>query len=30
MNAAKRYEMFVRFRAANPHPVTELEYTHTV
>lgn len=27
MNAAKRYEMFVRFRAANPHPVTELEYT---
>ena len=27
MNAAKRYDMFVRFRAANPHPVTELEYT---
>ncbi|WP_432382196.1 endonuclease III [Duganella sp. P38] len=27
MNAAKRHEMFVRFRAANPHPVTELEYT---
>ena len=27
MNAAKRYEMFVRFRAANPKPVTELEYT---
>ena len=27
MNAAKRYEMFVRFRAANPKPETELEYT---
>jgi endonuclease-3 len=27
MNAAKRYEMFTRFRAANPKPVTELEYT---
>jgi endonuclease-3 len=27
MNPAKRYEMFVRFRAANPHPKTELEYT---
>lgn len=27
MNAAKRYEMFVRFRAANPAPKTELEYT---
>ena len=27
MNQAKRYEMFVRFRAANPKPVTELEYT---
>jgi len=27
MNPAKRYEMFVRFRAANPKPVTELEYT---
>ncbi|MYM35403.1 endonuclease III [Duganella sp. FT94W] len=27
MNAAKRHEMFVRFRAANPHPVTELAYT---
>lgn len=27
MNAAKRYDMFVRFRAANPKPVTELEYT---
>ena len=27
MNAAKRYAMFVRFRAANPHPKTELEYT---
>jgi endonuclease III len=27
MNAAKRYEMFTRFRAANPKPVTELAYT---
>ncbi|HEU4843543.1 MAG TPA: endonuclease III [Burkholderiaceae bacterium] len=27
MNAAKRYEMFTRFRAANPTPVTELEYS---
>jgi endonuclease-3 len=27
MNAAKRYEMFERFRAANPKPETELEYT---
>ena len=27
MNAAKRYEIFTRFRAANPHPTTELEYT---
>ena len=27
MNPAKRYDMFVRFRAANPHPKTELEYT---
>ena len=27
MNAAKRYEMFVRFRAANPSPKTELDYT---
>ena len=27
MNAAKRYEMFTRFRAANPKPVTELEYS---
>ena len=26
MNAAKRYEIFTRFRAANPHPTTELEY----
>lgn len=26
MNAAKRYAMFERFRAANPKPVTELEY----
>jgi endonuclease-3 len=27
MNPAKRQEMFERFRAANPKPVTELEYT---
>ena len=27
MNAAKRYEIFARLRAANPNPVTELEYT---
>ncbi|MBV6322133.1 endonuclease III [Duganella violaceipulchra] len=27
MNPAKRYEMFVRFRAANPKPETELAYT---
>jgi endonuclease-3 len=27
MNPAKRQEMFVRFRAANPKPETELEYT---
>ena len=27
MNPAKRHEMFVRFRAANPKPETELEYT---
>jgi endonuclease-3 len=27
MNAAKRYEIFTRFRAANPNPKTELEYT---
>ncbi len=27
MNAAKRHEIFTRFRAANPKPVTELEYT---
>ncbi|MBJ7309669.1 endonuclease III [Rugamonas sp. CCM 8940] len=27
MNNAKRLEMFTRFRAANPHPVTELDYT---
>ena len=26
MNAAKRREIFTRFRAANPHPTTELEY----
>ncbi|HEX5363014.1 MAG TPA: endonuclease III [Gallionella sp.] len=28
MNAAKRREIFLRLQAANPHPVTELEY-HT-
>lgn len=27
MNAAKRLEIFTRFRAANPKPTTELEYT---
>jgi endonuclease-3 len=27
MNAAKRLEIFTRFRAANPNPKTELEYT---
>ncbi|MEN3366363.1 MAG: endonuclease [Burkholderiales bacterium] len=27
MNAEKRLEIFKRFRAANPHPSTELEYT---
>ena len=27
MNPAKRYEIFARLRAANPNPVTELEYT---
>ena len=26
MNPAKRQEIFTRFRAANPHPRTELEY----
>ncbi len=26
MNAAKRYEIFSRLRAANPNPTTELEY----
>ena len=26
MNAQRRYEIFSRFRAANPHPTTELEY----
>ena len=26
MNPAKRREIFTRFRAANPHPTTELEY----
>jgi endonuclease-3 len=27
MNPAKRYEIFRRFREANPHPTTELEYS---
>ncbi|HCE08463.1 MAG TPA: endonuclease III [Oxalobacteraceae bacterium] len=27
MNAEKRREIFMRFRHANPHPTTELEYT---
>ncbi|GAB2868241.1 endonuclease III [Pseudoduganella ginsengisoli] len=27
MNNEKRYEIFSRFREANPHPKTELEYT---
>ncbi|HJV51548.1 MAG TPA: endonuclease III [Noviherbaspirillum sp.] len=27
MNAEKRLEIFRRFREANPHPTTELEYT---
>lgn len=27
MNAEKRLEIFKRFRAANPHPTTELDYT---
>jgi endonuclease-3 len=27
MNAEKRLEIFKRFRTANPHPTTELEYT---
>ncbi len=27
MNTAKRQEIFMRLRAANPHPTTELEYT---
>ncbi|OGS99448.1 MAG: endonuclease III [Gallionellales bacterium RBG_16_56_9] len=27
MNHAKRRQIFERFRAANPHPTTELEYT---
>ncbi|WP_317202033.1 endonuclease III [Janthinobacterium sp.] len=27
MNAAKRLEIFTRFRAANPKPLTELEYS---
>ncbi|MGO3842973.1 MAG: endonuclease III [Alcaligenes pakistanensis] len=29
MNAAKRYEIFRRFQAANPKPTTELEYADT-
>lgn len=29
MNAKKRHEIFSRFRAANPHPQTELEYETT-
>ncbi|KVX06318.1 endonuclease III [Alcaligenes faecalis] len=29
MNAAKRYEIFSRFQAANPNPTTELEYADT-
>jgi endonuclease-3 len=27
MNSAKRREIFTRFRTANPHPTTELEYS---
>ncbi|MFB9244828.1 endonuclease III [Massilia antarctica] len=27
MNPAKRFEIFSRLRAANPHPTTELDYT---
>jgi endonuclease-3 len=27
MNPAKRLEIFTRFRTANPHPTTELEYS---
>ncbi|MGA8149203.1 MAG: endonuclease III [Gallionellaceae bacterium] len=27
MNPAKRLQIFTRFRAANPHPTTELEYS---
>lgn len=27
MNSEKRREIFTRFRAANPHPTTELEFT---
>jgi endonuclease-3 len=27
MNNAKRRQIFTRFKAANPHPTTELEYT---
>ena len=29
MNKLKRQEIFTRFRAANPHPTTELEYENT-
>jgi endonuclease-3 len=27
VNSAKRFEIFTRLRAANPHPTTELEYS---
>src|SRR5690349_21004469 len=27
MNSTIRREIFIRFRAANPHPTTELEYS---
>ena len=27
MNPTKRHEIFTRFRQANPHPTTELEYS---
>ena len=27
MNPTKRHEIFTRFKAANPHPTTELEYS---
>ena len=28
MNSSKRKEIFARFKSANPHPTTELEYTN--